>query len=48
MGLQVNLGKMFKVARNPKFLGLLLDVGWVVGPAVAYLITFYFLWIIHT
>jgi BASS family bile acid:Na+ symporter len=39
MGLQVNLGDMFKVVRNPKFLGLTLVLGWVVGPAVAYLIT---------
>jgi bile acid:Na+ symporter, BASS family len=39
MGLQVNLGNMFKVVRNPKFLGLMLVLGWVVGPVVAYLIT---------
>jgi bile acid:Na+ symporter, BASS family len=39
MGLQVNLGKMFKIVRNPKFLGLTLGLGWVVGPAIAYLIT---------
>ena len=39
MGLQVNLGDMFKVVRNPKFLGLMLVLGWVVGPAIAYLTT---------
>jgi len=39
MGLQVNLGNMFKVVRNPKFLGLMLVLGWVIGPAIAYLIT---------
>jgi BASS family bile acid:Na+ symporter len=39
MGLQVNLGSMFKVVRNPKFLGLMLVLGWVIGPAIAYLIT---------
>jgi len=39
MGLQVNLGKMFKIAANPKFLGLTLGLGWVVGPAIAFLIT---------
>jgi BASS family bile acid:Na+ symporter len=39
MGLQVNLGSMFKVVRNPKFLGLVLMLGWVIGPAIAYLIT---------
>lgn len=39
MGLQVDLGKMFKVAGNPKFLGLTLGLGWIVGPAIAYLIT---------
>jgi len=39
MGLQVNLVNMFKVVRNPKFLGLMLVLGWVVGPAIAYLIT---------
>jgi bile acid:Na+ symporter, BASS family len=39
MGLQVNLGKMIKVAGTPKFLGLTIGYGWVVGPAVAYLIT---------
>ena len=39
MGLQVNLGKMFKVVGNLKFLGLTFGLGWVVGPAIAYLIT---------
>jgi bile acid:Na+ symporter, BASS family len=39
MGLQVNLGKMFRIAANPKFLGLTLGLGWVVGPAIAFLIT---------
>jgi bile acid:Na+ symporter, BASS family len=39
MGLQVNLVNMFKVVRNPKFLGLVLVLGWVIGPAIAYLIT---------
>jgi BASS family bile acid:Na+ symporter len=39
MGLQVNLGNMFKVVRNPKFLGLVLVLGWIIGPAIAYLIT---------
>ncbi len=39
MGLQVNLGKMFKVVGNLKFLGLTFGYGWVLGPAVAYLIT---------
>ena len=39
MGLQVNLGKMFKVVGNLKFLGLSFGFGWVLGPAVAYLIT---------
>lgn len=39
MGLQVNLGKMFKIAANPKFLGLMLGLGWIVGPAIAFLIT---------
>jgi BASS family bile acid:Na+ symporter len=41
MGLQVNFGNMFKVVRNPKFLGLVLVLGWVVGPAIAYLITLF-------
>jgi BASS family bile acid:Na+ symporter len=39
MGLQVNLGKMFRTAANPKFLVLTLGLGWVVGPAIAFLIT---------
>ena len=39
MGLQVNLGKMIKIVGNPKFLGLTFGLGWVVGPAIAYLIT---------
>jgi bile acid:Na+ symporter, BASS family len=39
MGLQVDLGNMFKVVKNPKFLGLMLALGWVVGPAIAFLIT---------
>ena len=39
MGLQVNLGKMVKVVGNLKFLGLMFGYGWVLGPAVAYLIT---------
>jgi BASS family bile acid:Na+ symporter len=39
MGLQVNLGKMFKTAGSPKFLGLTFGLGWIVGPAIAYLIT---------
>ena len=39
MGLQVDLGKMFKVVGNLKFLGLTFGYGWVLGPAVAYLIT---------
>ena len=39
MGLQVDLGKMFKVVGNFKFLGLMFGYGWVLGPAVAYLIT---------
>ena len=39
MGLQVNLGKMIRIVGNPKFLGLTFGLGWVVGPAIAYLIT---------
>ena len=39
MGLQVKLGKMIKIVGNPKFPGLMFGLGWVVGPAVAYLIT---------
>jgi BASS family bile acid:Na+ symporter len=38
MGLQVNLGEMLLKARNPKFLGLTLGLGWIIGPAVAWLI----------
>jgi len=32
---------MFKVVRNPKFIGLVLVLGWVIGPAIAYLITLF-------
>jgi bile acid:Na+ symporter, BASS family len=39
MGLQVNLGKMFRIALNPKFLGLTFGLGFIAGPAVAFLIT---------
>ncbi len=39
MGLQVDLGKMIKIVGNLKFLGLTFGLGWVVGPAIAYLIT---------
>jgi bile acid:Na+ symporter, BASS family len=39
MGLQVNLGSMFKVVRSARFLGLMLVLGWVIGPAIAFLIT---------
>jgi BASS family bile acid:Na+ symporter len=39
MGLQVDLRKMFKIAANPKFLGLTFGLGWIVGPAIAFLIT---------
>lgn len=39
MGLQVNLGKMFKIVGNLKFLGLMVGLGWIIGPAIAYLIT---------
>jgi BASS family bile acid:Na+ symporter len=39
MGLQVNLGKMIRKVGNPKFLGLTFGLGWVIGPAIAYLIT---------
>jgi len=39
MGLQVDLRKMMKIVGNPKFPGLMLALGWVVGPAIAYLIT---------
>lgn len=39
MGLQVDLNKMFKVVGNLKFLGLMVGLGWIIGPAIAYLIT---------
>jgi BASS family bile acid:Na+ symporter len=39
MGLQVNLGEMLLKARSPKFLGLTFGLGWVIGPAIAWLIT---------
>jgi len=39
MGLQVDLGKMIKIVGSPKFLGLTFGLGWVIGPAIAYLIT---------
>ncbi len=39
MGLQVDLRKMIKTVGNLKFLGLTFGLGWVVGPAIAYLIT---------
>ena len=39
MGLQVNIPQVIKTLRNPKFLGLVLVWGWVVGPALGYLIT---------
>ena len=39
MGLQVNLSKMIRVAANPKFPALMIGLGWVAGPAIAYLIT---------
>jgi len=39
MGLQVNIPPVLKTMRNPKFLGLVLVWGWVVGPALGYLIT---------
>jgi BASS family bile acid:Na+ symporter len=39
MGLQVNLGLMVNIVRKVKFLGLMFGYGWVLGPAVAYLIT---------
>ncbi len=39
MGLQVNLGKMFRIALNPKFLGLTFGLGFIAGPAIAFLIT---------
>lgn len=39
MGLQVDLRKMIKTVGNLKFLGLTFGLGWVIGPAIAYLIT---------
>jgi len=39
MGLQVNIPQVLKTARNPRFLALVLVWGWVVGPALGYLIT---------
>ena len=39
MGLQVNIPRVLKTVRNPRFLGLVLVWGWVVGPALGYLIT---------
>ncbi|MHC1777975.1 MAG: hypothetical protein AB9834_21420 [Lentimicrobium sp.] len=39
MGLQVKFGSIYKIVANPKFPGMMLVLGWVVGPAVAYLIT---------
>ena len=39
MGLQINIPQVIKTMRNPKFLGLVLGWGWVVGPALGYLIT---------
>jgi BASS family bile acid:Na+ symporter len=39
MGLQVKMGTIYKIVANPKFPGMMLVLGWVVGPAVAYLIT---------
>lgn len=39
MGLQVNIPSVLKTSRNPRFLGLVLVWGWVVGPALGYLIT---------
>ena len=39
MGLQVNIPPVLKTVRNPRFLGLVLVWGWVVGPALGYLIT---------
>jgi BASS family bile acid:Na+ symporter len=39
MGLQVEFGKMMKIVGNPRFPGLMLALGWVAGPAIAYLIT---------
>lgn len=39
MGLQVKFGSIYKIVANPKFPGMMLVLGWVVGPLVAYLIT---------
>jgi BASS family bile acid:Na+ symporter len=39
MGLQVDIPQVLKTARNPRFLTLVLVWGWVVGPALGYLIT---------
>ena len=39
MGLQVVIPEVFKKLKNPKFLILMLFWGWVVGPAIGYLIT---------
>lgn len=39
MGLQVELGKFFGTVVNPRFLGLMFVLGWIVGPAIAFLIT---------
>ena len=39
MGLQVKMGSIIKIVANPKFPGMMLVLGWIVGPAVAYLIT---------
>ena len=39
MGLQVNLGNMFRVIRSVKFQGSMLVLGWLIGPAIAFLIT---------
>ena len=39
MGLQVNIPKVLRKARNPRFLALVFVWGWVVGPLLGYLIT---------
>jgi BASS family bile acid:Na+ symporter len=39
MGLQVNIPPVLRTARHPRFLGLVLLWGWVVGPVLGYLIT---------
>ena len=39
MGLQVDIRQAIKPVRNPKNLALILAWGWVVGPALGYLIT---------